>query len=409
MRSLRNPWFARIAPLAALAIAAAALSGGCAGNKSADEIVIGVYGSLTGNDATFGQSTKEGVELAVSELQASEGKVGGLPVRVVSEDDRGLPDEAVTVVKKLISQDQVCAVLGEVASTRSIAAAPVCQESGVPMISPSSTNPKVTQQGDFIFRMCFIDPFQGTVMAKFAAVNLKLKNVAILEDVKNDYSVGLAQFFTEAFTSLGGSIAGGKPQAYNAGDTDFRSQLTAIKALKPEAIYAPGYYTEVGLIARQARELGITVPLLGGDGWESEKLLEIGGEALNGCYYSNHFAVDNPDPKLQGWLKAYQAKFGHQPDAIGGLAYDAARVLFQSMEQLHTQDPAAFAGLGSAKAGTPARKDADKKLRDIIAATKGFVGVTGTITLDANRNASKPAVVIAVKDGKKVYDTTVNP
>jgi len=408
MRSHRPRWFARVTPLAILATALL-LPLGCAGGKGADEIVIGVYGSLTGNDATFGQSTKEGVELAVADLSATQGKVGGLPVRVVSEDDRGLPEEAVTVVKKLISQDQVCAVLGEVASTRSIAAAPVCQEAGVPMISPSSTNPRVTQQGDYIFRMCFIDPFQGTVMAKFAALNLKLKKVAILEDVRNDYSVGLAQFFTEAFGSLGGAIAGGKPQAYNAGDTDFRSQLTAIKALNPEAIYVPGYYTEVGLIARQARELGLKVPLLGGDGWESEKLLEIGGDALNGCYYSNHFAVDNPDPKLQGWLKAYQAKFGHQPDAIGGLAYDAAKVLFLSMETLHTQDAAAFAGLGSSKAGTPARKTADQKLRDIIAATKGYPGITGTITLDANRNASKSAVVIAVKDGKKVYDTTVNP
>jgi len=382
---------------------------GCAGRGS-DELVIGEYGSLTGNDATFGQSTKEGVDLAVAELQqSSQGKVGGLPVRAVVEDDRGLPEEAVTVVKKLISQDQVCSVVGEVASTRSIAAAPVCQEAGVPMISPSSTNPKVTQQGDYIFRMCFIDPFQGTVMAKFAALNLKLKNVAILEATDQDYSVGLAQFFTEAFTSLGGTIAGGKPQAYIANDTDFRSQLTAIKALKPQAIYVPGYYTGVGLIARQARELGITVPLLGGDGWESEKLLEIGGTALNGCYYSNHFAIDNPDPRLQAFLKAYRAKFGHEPDAIGGLAYDAARVLFLSMQELHDQDAGAFAGLGSSKAGTAARKDATRKLRDIIAATKDYPGVTGTITLDANRNASKPAVVIEVKDGKKVYNTTVNP
>ena len=402
--TLRSKWFVPLALVAAVALA------GCAGNKSADEIVVGEYGSLTGNEANFGQSTKEGVELALAELQASDqGKIGGLTVRTLVEDDRGLPEEAVTVVKKLINQDGVCAVLGEVASSRSIAAASVCQDAGVPMISPSSTNPKVTQQGDYIFRMCFIDPFQGTVMAKFAALNLKLKTVAILEDVRNDYSVGLTQYFTEAFTSLGGAIASGKPQAYNAGDTDFRSQLTAIKAMKPEAIYVPGYYTDVGLIARQARELGITAPLLGGDGWESEKLLEIGGEALNGSYYSNHFAVDNPDPRLQDFLKNYKTKFGKEPDAIGGLAYDAARVLFLSMQQLHTQDPAAFAGLGSSKTGSPARRAATQKLRDIIAGTKEFPGVSGMITLDANRNASKPAVVIEVKAGKKVYNTTVNP
>ncbi len=396
----RIRWFASCALVLALAI------GGCSGQKKADEIVIGEYGSLTGNDATFGQSTKEGVELALSELP--EGKLGGLPVRCVVEDDRGLPEEAVTVVKKLVSQDQVCAVIGEVASSRSIAAAPVCQEAGVLMISPSSTNFKVTQQGDYIFRMCFIDDFQGTVMAKFAALNLKLTKVAILEDARNDYSVGLADIFAKAFVSLGGTIPG-KVQAYNAGDTDFRSQLTAIKAMNPQAIWCPGYYTEAGLIARQARELGIKVPLLGGDGWESEKLLEIGGEALNGCYYSNHYAADNPDPRLQAFLTSYKAKFGKESDAIGGLAYDAAKVLFQSMQTLQTLDAAAFAGLGSSKAGTPARREATKKLRDIVAGLKDYPGVTGVITLDSNRNATKPAVVLEIKDGKKVYNTTVNP
>ncbi len=400
----RSRWFASLVLAASLALS------GCAGTRTADEIVVGEYGSLTGNESNFGQSTKEGVELAVSELQASQkGQIGGMNVRVAVEDDRGLPEEAVTVVKKLLSQDQVCSVIGEVASSRSLAAAPVCQEAGVPMISPSSTNPRVTQVGDYVFRMCFIDPFQGTVMAKFAAINLKLKKVAILEDVRNDYSVGLTQYFTEAFGSLGGSIAGGKPQAYNAGDTDFRSQLTAIKALKPEAIYVPGYYADVGLIARQTRELGIKVPLLGGDGWESQQLLEIGGDALNGCYYSNHFAVDNPDPHLQDFLKSYKAKFGKEPDAIGGLAYDAARVLFLSMQKLHDQDATAFAGLASSKAGSPARHEAMKKLRDILAGTKDFPGVAGMITLDANRNASKPAVVLEIKGGKKVYNTTVNP
>jgi branched-chain amino acid transport system substrate-binding protein len=301
----------------------------------------------------------------------------------------------------------VIAVLGEVASSRSLAAAPVCQSAGVPMISPSSTNPKVTEVGDFIFRMCFIDPFQGTVMAKFAANDLKLKRVAIFKDIRNDYSVGLAQFFAEAFTQMGGTIA--VEQAYSAGDQDFRAQLTAIKAKNPEAIYLPGYYTEAGLIARQARELGITVPILGGDGWESEQLLQIGGDALNGCFYSNHFAVDNPDPRLQGFLQRYRTKFGNDPDAIGGLAYDAANVLIQSLTKLAEQDPEVFKGLSSAKAGTDARREADKKLRDLIATTTNYAGVTGTITLDEHRNASKPAVVLEIKQGKKVYRTTVNP
>src|SRR5262245_44978343 len=341
----------------------AALIAGCAG-PSNDELVIGEFGSLTGNDATFGQSTKEGVQLALNELtEQKQGKIGGLKVRAVVEDDQGRPEEAATVVQKLINQDQVIAVLGEVASSRSLAAAPVCQSAGVPMISPSSTNPKVTEVGDYIFRMCFIDPFQGTVMAKFAANDLKLHKVAIFKDIRNDYSVGLAQFFTEAFTQLGGSIV--VEQAYSAGDQDFRAQLTAIKAKNPEAIYLPGYYTEAGLIARQARELGITAPILGGDGWESEQLLQIGGDALNGCFYSNHFAADNPDPRLQGFLQRYREKFGSDPDAIGGLAYDAANVLFQCMAKLAEQDPEAFKGLSSKNAGTDARKAANQKLRDL--------------------------------------------
>lgn len=396
--------------LVALALGAAILTAGCAGSgsKKQDELVIGVYGSLTGGDATFGQSTKAGVEVALKELADSkQGKVGGLPVRVVAEDDQGKAEEAATVVQKLINQDQVVCVVGEVASSRSIAAAPICQAAGVPMISPSSTNPKVTQVGDYIFRMCFLDDFQGETMARFALGNLGLKRVAILKDVKSDYSVGLAQYFTDAFTGGGGKIVA--EQAYQAGEQDFSAYLTAIKARKPDAIFIPGYYTEVGLIARKARELGITVPLLGGDGWESEKLLEIGGESLNGAYYSNHWALDKPDTLLQGFLNAYRAQFKSDPDAIGGLAYDAARVLFASMNKLAADDPKTFAGLASSKAGTPERKAAEAKLRDIIAATKDYAGVTGVITLDKNRNASKPAVVIEVKGGQKVYNTTINP
>lgn len=389
-----------------LLIAALAMAG--CGSGAKEELVIGLYGSLTGNDATFGQSTKFGAELALEELkETAQGRIGGLPVRIVVEDDQGRPEEAATVVQKLINQDQVMAVLGEVASSRSLAAAPICQQAGVPMISPSSTNPKVTEVGDYIFRMCFIDPFQGTVMAKFAAENLAFKQVAILKDVRNDYSVGLAQFFTTSFAALGGSIV--EEQAFSAGDQDFRAQLTAIKAKNPQAIYVPGYYTEVGLIARQAKELGIAAPLLGGDGWESDQLLQIGGEALNGAYYSNHFANDNPDPRLQGFLQKFRAKFGNDPDAIAGLAYDGANVLFQAMQKLAEQDAEAFAGLSSSKAGSEARKNATKKLRDLIATTTNFPGVTGNITLDEHRNASKPAVVLAIKDGKKVYDTTIAP
>ena len=391
------------------ALGATLLAAGCGGaGGGKDDLVVGVYGSLTGNDATFGESTKLGVELAVSELLAAkQGKIGGLTVRTVVEDDQGQAAEAATVVKKLISQDNVMAVIGEVASSRSLAAAPICQSNGVPMITPSSTNPQVTQVGKFISRMCFIDPFQGTVMAKFASSNLGVKKVAILKDVKSDYSVGLSQFFSEAFKAAGGTIVA--EQAYQSGDQDFSAQLTAIKAKHPEAIFLPGYYTEVGLIARKARELGLTCPILGGDGWESEQLLEIGGEALNGSYYSNHFASDNPEPKLQEFLKNYRTKNGKDPDAIGGLAYDAANVLFSCLERMATDDAASFKALGASHAGKPERKAAMEKLADMIAATKDYAGVTGVITLDADRNATKPAVVIEIKGGKKVFNTSINP
>jgi branched-chain amino acid transport system substrate-binding protein len=391
-----------------LVLGLALVAAGC-GGAAKDELVVGEYGSLTGNDADFGQSTKRGMELALDQLVAQkQGKIGGLKVRVVVEDDQGKPEEAATVVQKLVNQDRVLAVIGEVASGRSLAAAPICQEAGVPMISPSSTNPKVTEVGDYIFRMCFIDPFQGTVMAKFTAQNLALKKVAILTDNKNAYSVGLTQFYKESFEALGGQIV--TEQSYGSGDTDFRSQLTAIKAKGPQAIYLPGYYTEAGLIARQARELGIQVPILGGDGWESDQLIGIGGTALEGCYYSNHFAADNPDPRLQEFLKTYAAKYaGQEPNAIVGLAYDAGVVLFQCMDKLATQSPEVFKGLSSSRAGSPERKAACKQLRDLIAATTNFPGVTGNITLDANRNASKPAVVLEIKGGKKVYNTTINP
>jgi branched-chain amino acid transport system substrate-binding protein len=390
-----------------LAILAGSWLVGCGGSAQ-EELVVGEYGSLTGNDATFGQSTKNGIEIALAELRATgEGKIGGLPLRLVVEDDQGRAEEAATVVQKLINQDRVMAVLGEVASSRSLAGAPICQSAGVPMISPSSTNPRVTQVGDFIFRMCFLDDFQGHVMAVFTAQNLGLRRVAMLKDVKNDYSVGLAQYFTDAFRAMGGQVI--VEQAYSSGDQDFRAQLTAIKARRPQAVVVPGYYTEAGLIARQARELGITVPLIGGDGWESEQLLAIGGEALNGCYYSNHWALDYPDPRLQAFLRRYRETYNGDPDAIAGLAYDAANVLFGAIARLAETDPEAFKGLSSRQAGSEARRVACRKLRDLIAATREYPGVTGTITLDENRDASKPAVVIAIRDGKKVFTTAIRP
>ena len=403
---MMSPLFSRPARIAGVTVLLALA--GCS-TRSEEKLVIGEYGSLSGTDATFGQSTRDGVQVAYDELVADKGgKIGGIAVSEIKpEDDQGKAEEAATAVQKIVNQDQAIAVIGEVASSRSLAAAPICQQAGVPMISPSSTNPKVTQVGDYVFRVCFLDDFQGWVMAKFTTDNLKLKRVAILWDVKSDYSKGLKDYYSQALTGFGGTVVG--DQSYSAGDQDFRAQLTALKAKRPDAIFVPGYYTEAGLIARQARELGLKVPLLGGDGWESSKLVEIGGEAMNGCYYSNHWAFDAPDTNLQKFLAKYRARFNADPDAIAGLAYDAARVLFQAMEKLAADDPQTFAGLSSKQAGTDARKGATQKLRDTIAETKSFAGATGMITIDPNRNASKPAVVIEIKDGKKILNTTTYP
>jgi len=359
---------------------------GDGGAGDANEIVIGEYGSLTGTTATFGISTRNGIDMAIDEVNAA-GGVLGRQVRVIVEDNQGRPEEAQTVVTKLINSDRVVAVLGEVASSRTLAAAPVAQQAGIPMITPASTNPRVTEVGDFIFRVCFIDPFQGLVMAKFATNTLGVRNVAILRDIRNDYSVGLADVFVENFTAMGGTIAA--DLSYSEGDTDFSAQLTALGARNPDAIFIPGYYTEVGLIARQARQLGITVPLMGGDGWDSPRLTEIGGEALNNSYFSNHYSQQDPSPAIQAFVADYRERFGEAPDALAALGYDAANILFDAMRRAGTTDPTA--------------------LRDAIATTADFPGVTGVITIDAQRNALKPAVVLRVVDGQVEFVETINP
>jgi branched-chain amino acid transport system substrate-binding protein len=308
-------------------------------------------------------------------------------VKLVSEDDRGKAEEATTVVRKLIDRDQVHAILGEVASSRSLAAAPIAQRAGIPMISPSSTNPKVTQQGDYIFRVCFIDPFQGKVMAKFARETLKAKSAAILRDKSQDYSIGLSDVFAAEFKGMGGQIV--DDTAYQSKDVDFKSQLTTIKQRKPDVIFVPGYYTEVGLIAKQARESGITVPLLGGDGWESPELYSIGGKAIEGSYFSNHCSPHSKEKVVVDFVAKHQAKYKKDPGALTMLGYDAAMVLFDAVRK------------------SPSLKGSD--LKDALAKTKDFPGVTGNITLDADRNAVKSAVVLKVQGGKDVYVATVKP
>jgi branched-chain amino acid transport system substrate-binding protein len=376
-------------------LAGSALLAGCAkspeGGEAAAEsstIRIGEFASLTGKEAAFGQSSHKGTELAIEELNAGGGLLGR-KIEYVYEDNRSTPGESATIAKKLITRDKVVAILGEVASGRSLEAAPIAQSSKVPMISPSSTNPKVTETGDYIFRVCFTDPFQGRLLAEFARRTLKAQKVAIFSDVAAPYSVGLAQYFREPFLAGGGQIVA--EQKYTGGDKDFKAQLTAIKSLQPDAIMVPGYYTDVGLIVAQARQLGITVPLFGGDGWEAPELIQIaGGEALEGTYYSTHFSSENTDPVVQKFVAAYKAKYnGETPDAMAALGYDSAMVLADAIRRAgSTEGP---------------------KLRDALAATRDFPGATGATSLDANRDASKPAVIITVKDGQFKYVETISP
>ncbi len=356
--------------------------------RAQDTIKIGEYASLTGKEASFGQQSHKGLTLAIEELNAA-GGVLGKKLELITEDNQTKPGESATAVKKLISRDKVVALIGEVASGRSLEAAPIAQAAKIPMIAPAATNPKVTQTGNYIFRVCFIDPFQGTVMAKFAQTDLKAKKVAVLSSVSNAYSVGLAKFFKETFTANGGIIVSEKN--FSEGDKDFRAQLTAVKAAGADAVFVPSYYTEAALIARQARDLGINVPFFGGDGWVADQLLEIGGEALNGCYYSTHFSPENQDLVVQAFVKKFKARWGanENPDAFAALGYDAAYVLVDAIKRAgSTEGP---------------------KLRDALAATKNFAGVTGVTNIDANRDASKPAAIIAIKKGKLEFLKTVAP
>ena len=361
--------------------------GGGGGTSDTGPIRVGVYADLSGQTSSFGQSTKNGVQMAADEINKS-GGINGRQIELVIEDDQGLPAQAATVVTKLINQNKVHALLGEVASSNSLAAAPTAQSAKIPMITPSSTNPKVTQVGDYIFRVCFIDPFQGEVMAKFAANTLKAKTAAIFLDTNADYSRGLAQFFEESFTRLGGKVI--ERQSYTQTDQDFKGQLTSIRSANPDVIFVPGYYGQVGVIAKQAKELGIKAPLLGGDGWDAPQLWQLGGANLNGSYMANHYSVDDPSPMVQKFAADYKARFNNvAPDAIAALAYDAMKVLADAIRRAGTTD--------------------GQKLRDAIAATSNFAGVTGNITINAERNAVKPAVVFELRDGKYVYKETIQP
>ncbi len=333
---------------------------------------------MTGPQATFGISTDNAIKLAIKE-QNAKGGVKGRKIELVTIDDAGKQSEAATAVTRLINDHKAVAVLGEVASSLSLAGGPIAQKSKVPMISPSSTNPDVTDVGDYIFRVCFLDDFQGWVDAKFAKENLKATKAAILYDQAQAYSSGLADYFEKSFKEMGGTIA--TRQAYTGGNLEISSQLQSIKSSGAEVVFLPGYYSDAGTIIRKAREAGITVPFLGGDGWDSEELPKIAGDAIDGNYFSNHYAPEEDRPEVKNFVEKYKKEYGATPDGLAALGYDAALVLFDAIERAPSLD--------------------GKALRDAIAATKDFTGVTGTFSIDENRNAQKSAVIVEYKGGKQ--------
>ncbi len=372
--------------LCVLLLAAALIEvGGCKREVTeATDITVGEYGSMSGAEATFGQSTHKGIMLAMDQVNAA-GGVLGKQVHVVSEDDRGNQDEALSVVKKLIDRDNVVAVLGEVASTNSLAGGGVCEAAKVPMISPSSTNPDVTKDRHYVFRVCFTDDFQGSVGAEFAGKK-NWKRVAVLTCANSDYSKKLAQFFKATYVKSGEVTA---DETYNKEDKDFAAQLTRIAATNPDAVYLPGYYTNVVLILTQARNLGMKMPFFGGDGWDSAETLKLGPVA-DGCYFTNHYSPDDTRPSVQDFISAYKAKYnGEVPDAMAITGYDAARVLCDSIKRSGKVDREAIC--------------------DAISQTKDFPGAGGNITLDENHNAKKPIVILEIRDGKTRLADTIQP
>ena len=371
----------------------ARLALGCSPSTETKERVVNLGGifPMTGASATFGASSKNAEVMAAEEWNAAGGAmVDGVKttVHVIVEDDQGSPEVGASAAQKLINQDQVIGVIGAVMSKVSLAVAPICQAAGIPEISPTSTNVKVTLVGDYIFRACFIDPFQGTVMAKYAYETLGVKTAAVLYDNGNDYNKGLAENFKAAFEKLGGKVVAYEAFTDEEKTVDYKAQLTTIKAAKPEFLYLPNYYGSAALQLKQAREMGLNVPAGGGDGWDSSKFVEIGGAAVEGGVFSNHFSKDDQTPAVQTFVKAYTAKYGEAPDALAALAYEATNLFLDA----------------SKKCGSTKGSD----IRDAMKNTN-YVGISGAYKFDANRDPIKSAVIIKIENGQQKYVATVNP
>ena len=378
---------------AAVALLAVVMSG-CGGSQaSTDSIKIGADLEMTGNNATFGKSASNGVALAIKQVNAK-GGVLGKQLTLVVADNKSEAAEAANAMQKLITQDKVVAVIAPIASSSVIAGAQVNQDNKVLAISPTASNPKVTvdpgtnKVRDFVFRAAFIDPFQGSVMANFATKTLKAKTAAIYIDNSSDYAKGLGQFFRETFIKNGGQIVA--DEAYLAKDTDFKATLTKIKVSNPDVIFVPGYYQEVGMLIKQARDIGLTMPVLGGDGWDSAKLPEIaGGVALNNTFFANHYSPDDNSDAIKNFVEAYKKEYNETPDAFAALSYDATMMVIESIKRANSVDTV--------------------KIKDELAKTKDYTAVSGNITLNETHDAVKSAVIIEMKDGKQTFKEKVNP
>jgi branched-chain amino acid transport system substrate-binding protein len=351
-----------------------------------DTIKIGEFGSLTGDNASFGTSQNNGVQMAVEEINAA-GGVLGKKIELTVEDNQTKQGETTTITRKLISQDHVVAIIGEVASSKTLEAAPIAQAAKIPLLATAATNPKVTQTGDYVFRVCFTDDFQAVVIARFVLEKLQKKNIAFMTDVKQDYSVGLTNIAKDYLTKNGGTIV--KEQSYSSGDKDFRAQLTDLKSANPDVIIITGYYPEASLIAKQARQFGIKATLVGGDGWDGSSLIPVGGKAIEGAFFSNHFSTEDKSPLVQDFVKKYKEKYNVVPDAFAALGYDATKLLVDAIKRAGSTD--------------------SDKLRAAIQDTEGFPGVSGKITIGKDRNAVKSAVILTIKDGALKYAETIEP
>jgi len=356
----------------------------------AKEIKIGLITPISGDVKTFGESVKNAFQIAVEEANAA-GGVAGLKIATVIVDDKNDPTEASNAANLLINQHRVRAIVGSVTSKTTIPVSDMAQSYKIPTITGTATNPKVTvadgKRKEYMFRACYTDSFQGTVMAKFARETLQATTAAVLYDASNDYSKGIAEVFRDGFSTMGGKVAA--YESYGKDDVDFSALLTKVKATKPDVLFLPDYYNKVGLIAKQAREKKIQATLIGPDGWDSPELVNVAGEAIEGGYFSNHYSPEDTRPEVVHWVKKYQEKFHQTPDALGTLAYDATNMLIEAIRKSNSDDPA--------------------KIREALASMKGFNGVTGTFTMDKNGDPVKSAVIIQIRDGKQKFLRVVNP